>query len=491
MRLILFRFIPDRTHFMSNMFERPLYEYEPVAAPVQQEGDMFRNYEIKGWLSRPGLFKVLGASAVLNIVALLVVAQTSLLTMKGCDSPLVGSVCQVLDTVYVGSMLFGTDREYVDAAYDKIPLGEDSEITYIDASNVTPPLEYPAGYFQIANPEEFAVVDDTNLDGGLFGNGVTQDIPGIPNGLQYAQPSTDNNLFNTAPVLPTPNPNVIDENTLPSSNGNQLAWTKSPKYNHRWTRDGKKPPLISASPGSTPEGPDPEGLANLEPSPDASPTVVPSPDPTGPVPQIEITKRPLLDLADTVNGLLDKKMVNLEDPFQIQATGKLGKDGKFDSKTFRYTKALPENSRMVEVVQEAVEAVNESNFLQYLSMFSGKDLSFEIMQDDKMVVATVVSEFDSDLRANTMSTLLTQFIATKRAEKEAPTASQNDKEDLVFLQNARVEHPGKKLVVTFTVPKANVQTIIMRRLAERRAEPKAENTNGSMPPSAEPAKTKN
>src|SRR5207249_4310863 len=112
--------------------------YQPVAASAQ-EGDLFNNYEIKGWLSAPGLSKIVGFSAVVNIVAILVVAQTSLLTMKGCDSPLVGSVCQVLDTVYVGSLLFGTDREYVDAAYDRTELEPDDDITYIDASNITPP----------------------------------------------------------------------------------------------------------------------------------------------------------------------------------------------------------------------------------------------------------------------------------------------------------------------------------------------------------------
>ena len=44
--------------------------------------------------------------------------------MKGCESPLVGRVCDVLDTVYVSSMLFGTDRDYVDAVYDKTELGD-------------------------------------------------------------------------------------------------------------------------------------------------------------------------------------------------------------------------------------------------------------------------------------------------------------------------------------------------------------------------------
>src|SRR5438876_8126475 len=135
------------------MFEQSLYQESAAGQPCS-EGDLFRSYEIKNWNYSPRLFKIIGISALANMLAILIVAQTSLLTMKGCDSPLVGGVCQVLDTVYIGALLFGTDREYVDAAYEKTDLGEDAEITYIDVSNITPPLQYPAGYFQIANPEQ-------------------------------------------------------------------------------------------------------------------------------------------------------------------------------------------------------------------------------------------------------------------------------------------------------------------------------------------------
>jgi hypothetical protein len=471
---------------MSNMFERPLYEYQPVAAPPEESG-LFHNYEIKGWLSRPGLSKILGLSAVVNIVAMLVVAQTSLLTMKGCDSPLVGSVCQVLDTVYVGSLLFGTDREYVDKAYDRTELGPDDDITYIDASNITPPLTYPAGYFQIANPEETAAIDELAAN-DLF----TQGIPGIPNGIPLSQPSTGNSLFDTKPNIPTPNPNVIDESTLPNSNGGSLAWTKNPKYK-QWKRS-KNAPFATAHPESSPAGipnPDEEVAEKASPSLSASPTSGPNVTPLGPVADVEINKRPFVDLGNDINRLLDQKAVDLGTPFLIKATGKLDKNGKLDRKSFSYTDAKSPDPiagpRMIEVVKASIEAVNASNFLQYLTMFSGKDLSFEIFQDDQKVVAVVQSEFETDLRANTMSTLLSELINRKKAAKEAADASPSDKDDLVFLQNAKIEHPGKKLVVTFIVPKADVQNMLQRKLAELRAEPKAENTTGGMQKAADPA----
>ena len=48
---------------------------------------------------------------------------------------------------------------------------------------------------------------------------------------------------------------------------------------------------------------------------------------------------------------------------------------------------------MLEVVKEAIEAMNNSGFLQYLQMFDATDLSFVLQQDDKNVTAMVESQF--------------------------------------------------------------------------------------------------
>src|SRR6478672_2951044 len=138
------------------MFEHSIYEPEPVAEPLH-EGDLFYHYELPNWRPGPRIYKILGISAVANLLIFFVFTATPILTMKGCDSPLVGSVCQVLDTLYVGSTLLGTDRNYVDAVYDKTKIG-DADITFVDVSGDTPPLDYPEGYFQIANPDQYAAL---------------------------------------------------------------------------------------------------------------------------------------------------------------------------------------------------------------------------------------------------------------------------------------------------------------------------------------------
>src|SRR5882724_10450338 len=100
------------------MFEHSLYEPELAAEPLQ-EGDPFYQYELRSWDLGPRVYKILAISGVANLLVFFIFTATPILTMKGCDSPFVSSVCQVLDTMYVGSTIFGTERDYVDAVYDK------------------------------------------------------------------------------------------------------------------------------------------------------------------------------------------------------------------------------------------------------------------------------------------------------------------------------------------------------------------------------------
>ncbi|MBA2620787.1 MAG: hypothetical protein H0U87_06275, partial [Acidobacteria bacterium] len=65
----------------------------------QQEKQLFGGYEIKNWILTPRIYKIIAASAALNLFAVFVMAQGSLLTRKGCESPFVSSICRVLDTV--------------------------------------------------------------------------------------------------------------------------------------------------------------------------------------------------------------------------------------------------------------------------------------------------------------------------------------------------------------------------------------------------------
>src|SRR5262249_14494593 len=123
----------------------------------------------------------------------------NLLTRKGCDSPITSTVCQVIDMAFVAETIFGTERDYVDQAYEKTSL-KDADVTFVDVSNAEPQLQYPEGYFALANPEQAAMLAALNTSN----NGYT-----LP-------PVSPTDLLATKPVIPKKDPNAV-EGEIPDS----------------------------------------------------------------------------------------------------------------------------------------------------------------------------------------------------------------------------------------------------------------------------------
>src|SRR5688572_757688 len=213
------------------MFEQESYSFEEPAEPLRQ-GDLFYKYEVGRWQLNNRIYAILAIAAVINFTFFGVLAQTNILTARGCDSPFVGRVCQVLDMAYVGAMLYGTDREYVDAAYDKIDIN-DAEVVWIDQTGVPAQLEYPEGYFQLANPEQFAqqqamLANPYPTTDGFNTSGFPPISPPIQSG---------SSLIDTPAIAPKNNPKARPNN-LPDSpfdlsdvNGESTAENKGDKGN--------------------------------------------------------------------------------------------------------------------------------------------------------------------------------------------------------------------------------------------------------------------
>ena len=445
------------------MFEQQSYDKATLPS-ASQPGELFHNYEIRNWDYSPTLYKILAASAVLNLAVLAFIAQTNLLTLRGCDSPFVGRVCQVLDMAYVGAMIYGTEREYVDAAYENIDLGE-ADITFIDVTGETPPLSYPEGYFQIANPVQYEMLKQA----AAGGTDVTSAYSSLP--------GNDVDLMKIQPRPPIANPGALQDD---------LATTAP------FTTDGSSPNIgrvnrrkgagrIRPSDNTNTEKPDDEKVAdantNSQPLPTASPTA--------PLPEGTINRLPFKDLALKLIERASKNQLNLSIPFLVQASGKLNPDGKLEKKTFRYIRAESPDPQMIKDVQAGIEAFNDSGFLQNISQLSGKTLELTLQQDDLNLSAMVRSEVESDTRAQTLVTLMAQVVQYKINEKTAAVAEmeklndpakatelQNDRDDLELLKNLKVAQSGKNIVITFGVPKEVVLAMIKRKLEEQAAESK-------------------
>ena len=476
---------------MSSMFEQPLYEFQPVAAAPSEQGGLFRNYEIKSWVFTPRLMSIVAISAVVNIVAFLVVAQTSLLTMKGCDSPLVGGVCQVLDTVYVGALLFGTDREYVDAAYEKTELGPDDEITYIDVSKVTPPLTYPVGYFEIANPEQFVPYEEDVIDPG---KDFTHGIPGIPNGMPITPPSSGENLFDTQPVVPKSNPNVV-EGELPKSNNGSGGGIYFPPIQKKWPKPYKKSPPLAGGPEETPPGNGQTVATDKSPAATPAPSVEVAPTPDGDVREdqfgVFINKRPLTDGALATLQSIDSKQIKLDTNFKVGITGTLGlgKDGKTvvlkNPKTIPPEKGVQYDPNMEKFVEQWILLLGDSGWLGYFEILDKqqkiKDKRVKIMfeQNDAELLSTINVELPNENVAASFASALNIILVGSVAS--------TDGDEQLFLKGAQTTSNGNSLVLNVKYPKPIVQEMIGRYL-KAKAQPKPTDGNAGTKPADNPGK---
>lgn len=435
-------------------------------AEEKEEPFIFNGYEIKSWQFNPRIYKILTGSTIFCVLALVAVAQSNVLNTRACDSPLVSKVCQVLDTVYVGSVLLGTDSEWVNEPYERTDLG-DAEITYIDTSNVSPPLPYPEGYFALANPEmmyddpmiipgsEFPIADGFPPPSGFP---PTMPPPSMPN---PTIPNSPNPITKPA-VLPTPNRRRSKNQTLPESGidfgGENPIGENSPKVDNK---SGDKKESETADKGKKPEDKQP-GIKSDS------------------VADVKLNREPLYDLGEYINGLKKEGKVDLNTPFIVQATGKLNKDGKIEQKTYKVIKAESSDQDMVDVVQRSIAAINDSGYLQYLKELSGKDLNLIFSQNNESIIGEVQSELESERRANSIKSSLNLIIGIIKATKTGADASQNDKDDLALLEGATVETNGKKIIIKFNVKKDIAHPMIERKLlAPRKPEDKPKSNSAA------------
>jgi hypothetical protein len=468
------------------MFEQQLYNPEPVVTPLQH-GDLFHGYEIKNWELSPRIYKILAAAAVVNILALVVFAQTSLLTMKGCDSPLVGRVCEVLDTVYVASTLWGTDRDYIDAVYEKTDLG-DAEITFVDVSGITPPLSYPEGYFQLANPVEFQAMLDASAD--PFGTaGFPEYTPGFPASTPY----TGGSLIDTEPVLPPANPNVIQGELPTFNNGSGVASNPRPRSSKRRGRVTSSTPDVDDMADAGEKDPmgtkieDPKGIPGFpnQPSPSPSPTAANADDAKEDKFGVYINKRPLVDRATETVKKIEDKEVKLDAPFKVSIVGTLGmaKDGKTvvlkNPKPLPPEKGFRNDPRMEKLVQDWILAVGDAGWLGYLDIINEKQkrkpkkVTVTIEQTDAVLIAKIMSEEGSENEAKTLASSLGILLSG--------AAMAVDGDELTFLKSASTTFEGKSLVLNLNIPKPIVQEMIQRKLAATKAGPNKPSGNAGNP----------
>lgn len=436
-----------------------------------QEKDFLKNYEIKNWNFSPKLYKILAISAIFNVVAVVVFAQSNLITKKGCDSPFVSTICQVLDTVYVGNKLFGTDSEDVLKEYNATQIGEDEsyDVTMIDVSDR---LTYPAGYMAIANPEQYRVDE--------FGNTVRNDLNSFenmtpPNGMNPTTPIpyTPPNLMNTPPSLPpTNNKPVVGNipNDLYSINENPTVNNpaNNPTLRKNNRKGGKNPTTKDDSPTELPN-------LDGDETPKKPKVDEKTANNSDPVKSVETNRQPIYDLTDFA---LAKWSTNKDykvdlKPFKVVLDGKLVKKEvtdekgavievvKFDPKKTSWNKKEESgDAEMIEVARQAVEKVGDSGFLGYLYNLGAENIQITLEQVDGKVLVFLKSDMKTEQKAKTMASGLGVFMAGVKI------GLKTDDEKALMNSAKSPTSEGKFFIIQVEMTKDQAQEMIQRNLIE-------------------------
>ena len=428
-----------------------------------QEKEFLQNYEINNWNPSPHLYKILGISALANILAIAVIGQADLFTRKGCDSPFVSQICQVLDTVYVSSALFGTDTEFTVRDYEKTELA-DADITYIDVSGETPPLTYPEGYFALANPQEFAMSQD---DFSMFPPPAYSDYPTNP------IPQNGTNLLNTPQVVPTPNDNAVTGKVpdSPFSLGGSGPTVKIPPVKR--VKTPKPPKVKNDSPKELPKL-DGDATADNKDTKDAKDKKTPEIT-SEPVTDFKPNKKPLQDFADDILAKRAEKQskqssLDLTKSFKVKMSGVLTAEGKLDPKKSRYEKLKDEeqgDKEMVDIAKGAIEAINNSGLFYYLTTLGVDKVDFTLIQDDKQIYAVISSSQRDENKAKSVSSGFNNLLSIAKL-----TVKEDELKTL--LNSAKVEPQGKNFVLNFNIDKPTAQKMIEKKLQEAEARKKEE-----------------
>jgi len=435
------------------MFEQQLYAFDTPAEPLR-EGDLFYKYEVGRWKFNNRIYTILAVAAVLNFAFLGALAQTNILTARGCDSPFVGRVCQVLDMAYVGAVLFGTEREMADVEYDRTELGE-ADVVWIDQTGVPAQLEYPEGYFQIANPEQFAQ-QQAMLNGipndGFSSGGFPPITPPVQSG---------SSLIDTPAITPRKNPKARPDK-LPDSpfdlsdvNEDATAENKSANGSNTNTNTAGEDSKVAQNNTNTDTAANPEDEAKE--------------DKFG----VFLNKRPMREQAEETIADINANKVKLDASFKVTVAGTLGlaKDGKTvvlkDPKPV-VDKASPVNDpEMEKLVQDWILAVGDAGWFGYLDKLKTKRIVITVEQNDTQLVASVKADQPTENFAKTAASGLNGLLQI--------AATQVKDDEKVFLESAKVTTEGNTFVLNFVMPKPLVQEMIQRKLAEQAADVKKPN----------------
>ncbi|GIU82317.1 MAG: hypothetical protein D6687_09220 [Acidobacteria bacterium] len=433
----------------------------------QDSREIFHEYEIKGWKYSDWLYKGIIASVLIHVLSIALISQVDLFGSKACDSPYIGKVCQVLDTVYVATKFLGTDTEFSSREYEKTELTEDLEVTFVD---VTDRFTYPPGYFALAREmseqNSFSVTENNQ-------------IPGIP--LDITQPQT----------LPTPNPNpVIGDLPKPPSLNDTSPKPKRPRnrplpdFSKRTENktpdalaniDEKKIPTLNPTQNdiNVASNANPNVNANQSVSQNANQNTNVNADQTAQEKKLEeeklFNKKPLEDFGIKYGTAILNKELDLNAPFEIEIKANLNEFGKLIDATYS---AKPESdAKMVEVAKEAISAFSDSQLLRTLYDVGIRSVKITFSQNKEHLQAVITSDAGTPNRASSIRSSVSLII------RGALSNMNPESDEAKLISRAEITSQGNLFVVNFKIPHNEKMELIeknLRSLQEKQKKPNSD-----------------
>ncbi|CAN5830430.1 hypothetical protein BH18ACI4_BH18ACI4_27040 [soil metagenome] len=356
--------------------------------------ELFADSQINREPRWPILFKLTGASLVLHSALL-----ASLVYVPG-----------LRDAFNIVELL--TNTGYVDQAYSKTEVGDDTQVLTLAPDK----FRYPPGYF--ATEEQLRA--------------LTLPTPSVPQ-MSFT-PSRIGQIS-----LPTPTPEALP---VPSPEA-----SPAPTIEAKATADAK------AQDPKTPE----EAEQELNKIAAANNVVRPN--------ENDINTRPLKDWLARANSLRDKGQLDLDSEIEITIAASLNTDCKLTTPNVIQKQG---DARLIEVAKEMVSAIGDSGMLSFLRDPSKvKDptklscdempLQVTIKLDQDNIAAEVESQADSPERAVQMAKGYNTLLAVGQFAKRG-----HDEE--VLYRNTKVTSEGKQILVNFSMPRPTASEILKKQL---------------------------
>lgn len=432
--------------------------------------ELFEDYEIKGWQPNPRIYQILGASVIVHLLFLVTVSQFNLLQSKVCDSPYVGKVCQVLDAAYLGTVLLGEDNGFTSQDYEKTEIA-DADITYIDVSREEPPLEYPAGYFAMTNPE-FSAFDQT--------------MPTDSNGFPMTSGSPSQLDLNQPQILPQPNNDVANQPLpdTPFSFGDDKPQTvpppvkssrvpsyKPPRNN---VAKNKQPKVKNDSPDSLPNldgdetAKNTNGNTNQQVAKNDAANANKTPDENKDQGGTGFNQKPLKDFGKKYGEQILDKKINVDAPYKVEVISKVNSDGKLiDAKMVT---ANGSDAQMSEVAKEAISAFSDSQLLRPLYDAVKKDskikdvyVKITFSQDKDNLQVIIQTQAETEDKAKTISSGLNALLSLTKLTRPGS-------DEAVLMEKAQLATQGKTFIINFLISNDDKNQMIEKSLKNLKQE---------------------